>query len=264
MGGDIRSRMKTRKDWTGEKYHYLTFIRMTDQRTNRNVVWELKCDCGQLTYQIAYLVVKGKVQTCALSTCPIYKEILSVGGRKSAIDYSGKRVGRLVFIQPTDMYRQSEIVWEGICDCGKQVYVVPNNAKSCGCLNDEMRKRSGKASKNVGIRKHTPLISAARIVWGRNYRECDFDTFFALSQQSCHYCGRAPHREQVYPPKHTGRDVLATFVFNGLDRMDNNKDHTGDNIVSCCWDCNHMKGTRTYDEFLLHVARMYEFRFQKE
>lgn len=43
----------------------------------------------------------------------------------------------------------------------------------------------------------------------------------------------------------------------GLDRVDNTKGYTKDNIVSCCWDCNRIKMTMTVDGFFEKIIQIY-------
>lgn len=42
----------------------------------------------------------------------------------------------------------------------------------------------------------------------------------------------------------------------GLDRIDSRFGYTIDNIVSCCWPCNRMKGGLHRDEFVQQCARV--------
>ena len=60
----------------------------------------------------------------------------------------GKRFGRLIVIQKTSRRKFHCIVWICKCNCGKIVAVngfnlVQGSTKSCGCLNDEVRRQRG-------------------------------------------------------------------------------------------------------------------------
>lgn len=64
------------------------------------------------------------------------------------LDLTGQRFGRLTAIEPTaERYRQKRVVWRCICDCGKECLVPTNQLRdglkrSCGCLQDESRRRN--------------------------------------------------------------------------------------------------------------------------
>lgn len=75
--------------------------------------------------------------------------------------------------------------------------------------------------------------------------ELDRVEFLRIVACPCTYCG-------AQPPADTKR--------NGLDRVDNSVGYTAQNIVPCCYPCNQMKGTRTRQEFLDHVATITRFQ----
>lgn len=163
------------------------------------------------------------------------------------------------------------MLWELRCDCGKLVYkrahiVVRGSIQSCGCKQNEARSRSGMKG-----RVYDPKISSARKVWSDTYKDggLDFDTFYVLSQQPCHYCGRLPHRTMnkatsvgkgkvSYVQKERG-----DFTYNGLDRMDNTKSHTPDNLAPCCSTCNYMKRNLTLAEFIEHIGRIFWYNVDR-
>jgi hypothetical protein len=55
---------KERKDFTGKKCGHLTFIRPTDKKSCRAVVWELRCDCGSTVQRAPYNVLRSTNQSC--------------------------------------------------------------------------------------------------------------------------------------------------------------------------------------------------------
>jgi len=71
-----------------------------------------------------------------------------------------------------------------------------------------------------------------------------------LISGECHYCGRPP--SQVFHNKATGE----TAVYNGVDRANDGKGYTPDNVVSCCKECNFRKGATDSAEFLAWVHRV--------
>lgn len=178
----------SKTDWTGQKFGSLTFIKQTDERYQRNILWELQCECGNLIKKRAYFVIKG------------------------IIDH-------------------------------------------CGCKTKIRRIQAGAKS-----RIFEPRISSARSIWGRVYSDgCDFETFLRISQMNCYYCGVPPSRtmnrynQDKRHPKRPGAD----FTYNGLDRLDSNKDHSPENVVPCCTNCNFAKGEKSVSEFLDHIRSIY-------
>ena len=71
--------------------------------------------------------------------------------------------------------------------------------------------------------------------YGAKQRKLDFvltfQQFMTFWQKPCFYCG----------------SKIKTI---GLDRIDNKKGYSLDNIVSCCWRCNEMKKAKSQTDFL--------------
>jgi len=63
------------KDYTGQKFGRLTFVRMTEQRRSGGIVWELLCDCGTTAYSVGKEVASGKTVTCGCSRRTYLPEI---------------------------------------------------------------------------------------------------------------------------------------------------------------------------------------------
>ena len=83
-----------------------------------------------------------------------------------------------------------------------------------------------------------------------------FQEFEQISKAPCHYCNE--------PPSRTLKDKVTgiTLNINGLDRVDNEKGYTPDNVVACCPICNDAKRRMTRDEFLAWLHRAGKYRFQ--
>lgn len=183
-------------------------------------------------------------------------------------DRTGEKHFRLTFIKATEKRNnQGAVIWELLCECGNKTFasgkdVVSGNTTSCGCY--AMQRRSVGGQKN---RRFDPVISSARTVWKGVYKDCDFDTFFTLSQEPCYYCGRDPHRTfNVGNTSQKKRKVshiqveVGDFTYNGIDRIDSSKGHTFDNIVPCCYRCNQAKNDMPVNEFLDLVKLIYNRR----
>lgn len=59
-----------------------------------------------------------------------------------------------------------------------------------------------------------------------------------FSGQVCHYCGESD------------------WTKLGVDRIDNTKPHTPDNVVVCCGECNLKKARCEYDEFMRLIGKV--------
>lgn len=81
--------------------------------------------------------------------------------------------------------------------------------------------------------------------------EISFDEFGKITKRNCFYCGRSP---QAKAHSQSG-DI---YIYNGIDRWDNSLSYTWDNIVTCCFACNQMKGILSGDNFLQKIKHINE------
>jgi len=90
---------------------------------------------------------------------------------------------------------------------------------------------------------------------GAEKRELEFnltlEEFTVLTSSNCFYCDEKPTNN--YSRK--GRN--GAYIYSGIDRKDNDKGYFLDNCVACCWECNHAKGNRSYDEFINWLRRIF-------
>lgn len=75
------------------------------------------------------------------------------------------------------------------------------------------------------------------------------EDFFRLVSLECFYCGSSPARE-------IKGHLNGGFVYNGLDRVDNNLGYTLENVVTCCMTCNEAKRAKPYGEFVEWIGRL--------
>ena len=80
--------------------------------------------------------------------------------------------------------------------------------------------------------------------------------FKELTQKDCYYCGAKPSNI-------TGRNRPAgSYIYNGLDRIDNTKGYIIDNVVTCCKTCNGAKSDLTLQEYKDFIKRSYNKIFK--
>jgi hypothetical protein len=134
--------------------------------------------------------------------------------------------------------------------------------KSCGCLDKAGNPaRCGprpKASLGFGIAARNKLIALYRRQakkrgkeWLLTEQEC-LDLFAG----NCFYCGEPPLQEFTtgVPKTFTG-----VFLYNGIDRVNNELGYKPGNVVSCCGVCNRVKGSMTKDDFFSWLMKIYDY-----
>jgi hypothetical protein len=103
----------------------------------------------------------------------------------------------------------------------------------------------------------------------RNFGEMGIDlrTFFTYSQLPCFYCGKEKSNYyNVYLKDKKATQIAkdnANFYYNGMDRIDNTKEHIIDNIVPACSTCNYGKGKLSLSEFYEWIIRIKEYQSNK-
>lgn len=165
------------------------------------------------------------------------------------INLIGQKFGRLMVIKRvgSDLKNRNPM-WLCKCACGKEKIIRGDNlkngkTKSCGCLNKEspnnkMRLNPGLANMRNSIINYKRHAKQRGLRWNLTEKQ-----FAEITQQDCYYCGAKPNNLS----KH--KESFGEYIYNGLDRIDNNKGYVIDNIVPCCKDCNRSKYKRTLQEY---------------
>jgi hypothetical protein len=175
-------------------------------------------------------------------------------------DLTGDRFGRLTVLgRAPDEYTKSgvkKITYNCKCDCGNEKSVSgrglrTGDTKSCGCLKDEVGKKSGERLGNTyGGMNRLPdsslrhLYSKYKGSAKKRRKEFDvpFEEFREIVSKDCYYCGVKPLQTEG-----AGKSKM---LYNGVDRVDNTKGYVSGNMVPCCKHCNVMKGTMSLPTFI--------------
>lgn len=176
------------------------------------------------------------------------------------IDETGNRHGRWLVLERSEKSRDGKAYWICRCDCGTErvvqgVDLRGGQSRSCGCLRDELTsKRRALPEEEASFRQ---LISKYR----RNAKsrdvsfELSVNEFKTITQSRCHYCGIEPIMVSG-----EGLHLNGYYLYNGIDRKDNDKGYTIDNCVAACGDCNRAKRTMKYSDFIEYLDRVAAFR----
>lgn len=139
------------------------------------------------------------------------------------------------------------------CDCGNIHNVVAHHlrsgsTKSCGCLHfDITAKPKGEAAFNSLYARYRSSAKRHNHIFSLNKIE-----FKQLISGNCYYCGTRPTQIK----NNCGGN--GSYIYNGVDRVDNTKDYIITNCVSCCKRCNRAKDVMSQQEFLNWVERVHD------
>jgi DNA-directed RNA polymerase subunit RPC12/RpoP len=132
-------------------------------------------------------------------------------------------------------------------------YLKQQEGFSFLCRQCHVKKEYGYASKRqlLGVYK----LSAKK----RNIEfKLSNEEFFKLTQQPCYYCGK--ELSMSIKSKYNNGD----YIYNGIDRINNNIGYIIENCVPCCNICNIAKSDNTYEEFITMAKNIYLNLFKKE
>jgi len=184
------------------------------------------------------------------------------------LNLAGQRCGQLTILRPHEKDKWGYILWECVCDCGRVVigrgaHLKQGQPFSCGCAvrkkedGSEGRTRNSRGQFKGG-RYPNPNFGTLLTDYKKGARSRDLAWALsdaqvaALFSQQCAYCGALPNRVCAR------RSETAPFVWNGIDRLDSSIGYTESNCVACCWECNRMKSSMTYRDFIEHVDRIHK------
>lgn len=57
-----------KKDLTGRKFGMLTAIRVVGRNKHNILIWECKCDCGNISYPTSNSLLSGNTKSCGCVT----------------------------------------------------------------------------------------------------------------------------------------------------------------------------------------------------
>lgn len=170
---------------------------------------------------------------------------------KPALDETGARYGRLVVLCKGDPFRTG-FKWLCVCDCGRTHQATSNNlrtgnTKSCGKCGAFVLKGDEAACRQAhsGYRRH------AR---GRGHSfELTVEQFRQITSRDCHYCG-SPPSNRMRGAKTVRNPV--DYIYNGIDRVNNEAGYILSNVVPCCHVCNRAKSDMPHSDFMEWISRL--------
>lgn len=235
----------------GRRFGKLTVVsELAGQRGKRGErLFRCSCDCGGEKTVSYVSLVNGSTKSCGCGR--------GHGGLSIILD--GRRFGKLTVISEMEQRgKRGARLFRCSCDCGNEKIVsygnlVNGGTQSCGCLRRDHGRRIGSRGLGKGEAAFNTYVSIAK--FGAKKRNIEFSLAPAdirlLTQQDCYYCGANPAQVMKSPGGN------GDFVYNGLDRVDNDKGYTLDNVVPCCGQCNLSKRSLSVSEFKEWVDRIH-------
>ena len=173
------------------------------------------------------------------------------------IDETGNEYGRLTGIGKAGNDRHGNTQWNCVCICGKKLIVLggslrQHHTQSCGCLaGEKTRDRCalpmGTASRNSLYATYKRNAAVRGIGW-----KLLKEDFALLTSGNCYWCGATPSQIHHHPR------FNGAYIYNGVDRVDNDIGYVMSNCVPCCISCNRAKGRLSADDFLTWIQSIYE------
>jgi len=160
--------------------------------------------------------------------------------------------------------------YDGVSPCGSKIVKIDY---LCDCGYKGLNKRMGcirrqKMCLRCKNKNEFKVISEGRSAFRflyHSYKKCakerfyefnlDENEFEKLTKQNCFYYGDVPKNIKK------ARNGKEEYIYNGIDRVDNNSGYSTQNVVACCKRCNILKMTSSINDFLGHIKKIYEHNF---
>lgn len=244
------------KDLTGQRFGNLTVLRYQSMGKD-GALYLCKCTCGKEKVYAGARLPRISIYSCGCIKNP-KNNTKAYLDRSRIIDKLGHKQGHLTAVKFEGVWNRTAY-WLCECVCGKTRTVpttylkdIPQYANiSCGCKN--LKSPSFRSdSANILFKVYSAYKSDAK----KRQLPFELDKYetIKLIQNPCTYCGDPASNTAVHRTTHE------VFNYNGIDRVDNTKGYTCDNVVPCCATCNRMKMTKTIEGFFEHVSKIYKHR----
>lgn len=162
------------------------------------------------------------------------------------------------------VFRRGRLFARVRCACGTEKvtrarHLVSGLSSSCGCYAAERARavNSEKRKKPIGYASSRFVFNTYKcnaVQRGYDF-SLSFEEFLRLASMPCHYCNECPSNECL-----VRKNANGSFIYSGIDRVDNNVGYCAANVVPCCARCNRAKNKSTLADFLSWISRIKSFR----
>lgn len=230
----------------GNSYGSLTIIGL--HTVNNKHIWLCECSCGKRVNRFGW-ELRG----------PSSKKHCGCEHKLKSERYIGKRFGKLTVLDTADKTKYGRPQQKCMCDCGNIIVISNRNLQRgasthCGCslntVNLGLPEGRSILNKIVGTYKNNAKIKG--LDFELTTEECE-----SIFSKNCHYCNSPPRI-------HTYKKLKGEYYANGIDRVDSSIGYVFKNCVTCCSQCNYMKGSLSYDYFTQWVLTVADNMFSKQ
>ncbi len=178
------------------------------------------------------------------------------------LDITGKKYNMLTAIKRVKRPRRITYTgawWLVKCDCGREkimraISLRTKNTKSCGCSTGKLMRKARLLEKGLSQKRRVFTYYKTHAKKLGVLFKLDFDKFIEITQQNCYYCRTKPSNIQK------SKNNSGNFIYNGIDRKNNNLGYSLKNSVPCCKSCNVAKNNRSEREFYLWIENIIKNR----
>lgn len=180
-------------------------------------------------------------------------------------ELTGKRFGRWTVIRRSYPNGKNwRVEWLCKCDCGTERIVSGNHlkdgsSKSCGCFRIEQLIKNRRLTKGLSSLRAVMYNYKARAKRQKIKWSLTKEQFIELTQKNCYYCNTKPNNRY-----NSHNKAFGDYIYNGIDRIDNNKGYVTENVISCCKQCNRAKSNLTLQEFKDWIKKVFKNEKKKE
>lgn len=222
------------KDLSGQKFGQLTVLERIPKQIGRTVKWRCKCNCGNITIVTRSNLISGCTQSC---------------GQHRFFNLENQQFGRLIVVEKGNGYKHKNgtmITWICKCNCGNYkeilgMLLLSGRTRSCGCLaKQKTRERRFTGYQQISGKYWSSIRGAA------NRRQLIFDidikyiwNLYIKQNKLCALSG--------LPIEFNLNNKLTTA---SIDRIDNNKGYTKNNVQLLHKKVNIMKNNLVQKNFI--------------
>jgi len=190
------------------------------------------------------------------------------------IDLAGKIFGSFLVLSEGErrLYKGQPIRRHWTCLCNKcgntkdifQGSLLYGKSVSCGCWRSEYTRDKNKRNRDSKLeRGYSGLnkIYKTYIKHAKN-RNLEFnlslDAFKIITSENCYYCDEKPKQISRINTNHSSAKNIehTTYVYNGIDRVNNTDGYIDGNCVPCCGMCNRAKRNYPINDFINWINKV--------